>query len=569
MHIAVPGDIIIHIREDANILIRIYTKIISLRITFNKVYAKKIGIGLSAVLPVLLVLLVCWPNPVSTASEKNKTITFAGNDKFPPYSYLADSSPTGFFVDITKLIASESDLDIRIKLMPWDKCLSGLRTGKIDVLIGAPFDEKSKKFMSFSVPIHELNFSIFVNMDNYHVNSLSSLEGTVVAVRRWSPIVSNVDKHKSIKFVKTGSILEALEKLRNRDVTAIIVERNTALYYISKYRIDDIKMVQGTISTPYKYTFSVKPDNEDLLAILNSGIELIKETDTLEILRRRWLGIPNSRHFPWKIVIVSTALLSGLMLLIAGVLWVIFLNATIKIKTQQIKDMHQKMVEKDKLAVLGKLSGQIAHELRTPLSIIHNSIYLLEAEGAEDKDIFKKRLTVLEDKVKLCSNILESILSYSRIKAEIAAPISLKECMEEVLHDLDLSEKIQTKVTFSDKYLLTVFMDYRQLYSVLRNLMLNSIQAMNNEGKLTISVGPSDNNRTITIRLVDTGPGIAGSVRNKIFNLFYSSNITGTGLGLPISRSIIEANNGQLYLEETSQSGSCFIIKLPSSKNKK
>ena len=72
--------------------------------------------------------------------------------------------------------------------------------------------------------------------------------------------------------------------------------------------------------------------------------------------------------------------------------------------------------------------------------------------------------------------------------------------------------------------------------------------------------------KTVNIRICDTGPGVLEGAKNKIFNLFYSTKITGTGLGLPISKSIIEANDGELCLEKTSEQGSCFLVKLPSVK---
>jgi signal transduction histidine kinase len=87
---------------------------------------------------------------------------------------------------------------------------------------------------------------------------------------------------------------------------------------------------------------------------------------------------------------------------------------------------------------------------------------------------------------------------------------------------------------------------------------------MQDEGKLTIRVRSSVDRKKIMVNICDTGKGIMESARNKIFNLFYSSKVTGTGLGLPISKSIIEANEGSLSLEETSGKGTCFLVELPS-----
>ena len=272
--------------------------------------------------------------------------------------------------------------------------------------------------------------------------------------------------------------------------------------------------------------------------------------------------------FPWKMVIFISTGICGILLIFFGILWIIFLNETIAMKTRHIQKITDKMMEKDKLAVLGKLAGQISHELRTPLSIIHNSVYLLRREGAENRELFEPRLVILENKIKLCSNILESMLSYSRIKAHLALAVSLQKCLEEVIHHMNIPSKIKTTISFKKENPFVVFIDYHQLYSVLRNMILNSVQAMGDTGKLTIDVAPTNNGKTITVRIHDTGRGITKNSRNKIFNLFYSSKITRTGLGLPISKSIIEANNGRLYLEETSQKGSCFVIELEASPKK-
>ncbi|MFC1480502.1 sensor histidine kinase, partial [Candidatus Omnitrophota bacterium] len=299
---------------------------------------------------------------------------------------------------------------------------------------------------------------------------------------------------------------------------------------------------------------------------INYGVTVLEENGTLKKLKRKWLGIQLVEPFPWKMVSIVIGGITGILLLLMGLLWAASLEATVKVKTRQIQLMGQKTVEKDKLAVLGKLAGQIAHELRTPLSIINNSVFLLRKEGSENRELFEKRLCVLEEKIKLSSNILESILSYSRVKAEMATTVSVKEVIEEALKDIGVSQDIEKVVSFEQEELLQVFMDFHQLYSVFRNLALNSIQAMGKEGKLTIKAFPSADTTTVNIRICDTGGGIMEGAQNKIFNLFYSTKITGTGLGLPISKSIIEANDGQLYLEETNKEGTCFIIELPSVK---
>jgi len=512
----------------------------------------------------ILVIFNCLTATTAATAQK-KQLIFAGNDEFAPYSYFDGNRPTGYSVDLAKILSATMNKSITIKLMPWKKCVAQLETGKIDGLIGTPI-YKQEEHISYSKPVARINFAIFVESGNRYVDSLGSLEGTVVGVYRESLAIDNLLKDKHVKLLKTGSVPEALYRLKQREVTAVIAEKNVGLYYIQQRNIEDIKIVGPPVGPVYDYAIAVRKDKQNLLEAINRSITILEENGTLEKLERKWFGLRLIAPFPLKMVSLVIGVITGIMVILLAILWVTSLNATVKIKTRQMQILSRKMVEKDKLAVLGKLAGQIAHELRTPLSIINNSVYLLRKEKHQDEELFEKRLHLLEDKVKLTSNILESVLSYSRVKAEVATTISVKECVEEVLKDMETPEGIKTNVSFEKEDHLLVFMDFHQLYSVIRNLSLNSVQAMDTKGTLTITVFPSDNRAKINIRICDTGPGIPKEKQDKVFDLFYTSKITGTGLGLSIAKSIIDANGGQLCLEKTDSKGTCFMITLPSPK---
>ena len=512
----------------------------------------------------MILVLTGFTRPVATVGRQK--LVFAGNDKFAPYSYYEENNPAGFSVDLMKLLSgtiySFASKDITIKLMPWEQCIAELKAGRVDGLIGVPIYTKREQYMTYSVPAAQIEFAIFVGTDNHYVNSIKSLEGTVVGVQKESLIVDELTANKRIQLLETTTVPEALQKLKEREVTAVVVEKDVALYYIQRMEIEDLKIVGDTVGPVYRYALAVNKSNTKLLNDINLGITTLRENGKLDELREKWFGTETLRPFPWRMVVLMSSGITVIMMILLGALWVISLNATIKTKTRQIQVMSRKMIEKDKLAVLGKLAGQIAHELRTPLSIINNSVFLLRKEGSSDRKLFERRLHMLEDKVKLTSNILESILSYSRVKAQVATSVSIKECVEEVIKDIEFPDYIERDFSFEKEELLTVFMDFHQLYSVIRNLVVNSVQAMDKKGKLTIKVFPSDDNKTINIRVCDTGRGIPEDVQNDIFTLFYTSKSTGTGLGLPISKSIVETNNGTIILEKSSAKGTCFLAQL-------
>lgn len=521
--------------------------------------------------PLILILAfaLCSGLVFAKTDSRKEQYVFAGHDEYAPYSFNSEGEPAGFSVDLVKILAATVNRNIKIELMDWTSCLKELRSGKVDGIIGAPVDSYGIDYMDYSTPISENEYAIFVDINNRYVTSLKSLEGTLVGLHTNCPITKLIKKDGRIATIETENIPELFDKLRNREITAVILEKNVGLYYIQEAKITDLKIAGAPVGEKYPYALAVRKDLSSLRETLNKGITTLKNNKTLKKLNRKWFGLRIVEPFPWKMFAMILGGITGIILMMMASIWMVSLNATVAAKTRQIQLMSQKMVEKDKLAVLGKLAGQIAHELRTPLSIINNSVFLLRKEGSDNREIFEKRLRVLEEKIKLSSNILESILSYSRVKADVAKTISVKECLEEVMKDLEAPEEIIKEVSFEKESFLMVFMDFHQLYSVMRNMCLNAIQAMGKKGTLLVKAYPSGDGEMVNISICDTGPGIVESVQNKIFNLFYSTKITGTGLGLPISKSIIEANGGKLYLEKTDNKGTCFVIKLPSSKTKK
>jgi signal transduction histidine kinase len=517
--------------------------------------------SLISILTAFLVLSVF----IKTGLSRDSALIFAGDEDFPPYSFIENGSPSGFAVDLVKVLSATMNRDIKIRLMSSQDCIVELQNGGVDGIIGLPVFEELKKNVNYSSAIARLDYAIFVNLTNDYIHTIKSLEGKVVAVPRHAICIDFLKKNRKITLLETDTVEEAFQKMDSGEVTAVICEKNRAFRYIRQENIRDLKIVGSPVEELYKYALAVKKGNSGLIEEIDRAITVLENNGTIEKLTRKWLGITLGPPFPWKKVSFVIGGIMGILFFLMGGLWATSLNSAVRIKTREIEILAQKMQEKDKLAVLGKLAGQIAHELRTPLSIINNSVFLLRREGCDNREKFEKRLGLLEDKVKLTSNILESILSYSRVKADIATTISIKECIEEAISDLEIPVGIARKTTYSDHERLHVFMDFHQLYSIFRNLFLNAIQAMDAKGQLAVSVSAPKEEQMIIVRVSDTGPGLSGISSEQIFNLFSSTKITGTGLGLPISKSIAETNGGTLYLESTGKTGTTFVLKLPSS----
>jgi signal transduction histidine kinase len=515
------------------------------------------------VLPLLAAgVLMSFPS-IARASEED-TLIFAGDEDFPPYSFLKGSSLSGFAVDLSRVISAVIKRPIRTYPASSREYIQDLTRGDIDGLIGMPVLPELRKHFSYSIPVIQLDCAIFVHHTNEFVHGINSLEGTLVAIHKGSIYMDSVRMNNpKIKIMEVDTLEEAFKKLSNGEITAVISEKNLALHHLHKQEMSGIKIVGPPVGPAYDYALAVRRRDHKLLGDINRAIKILEDNGTMDNLKRKWFGVSLVIPFPWKKVSIVIGVITGIMLFLLTGLWVTSLNAAIKIKTTQIQMLSRKMQEKDKLAVLGKLAGQIAHELRTPLSIMSNSVFLLRREGPKSKEAFEKRLAMLEDKVRLTSNILESILSYSRVKAEVASTVSVKACLDEVIKDIEFPPGIQKDIKVDDAEHLHVFMDFHQLYSIFRNLATNSIQAMKDSGTLSIHACLVREERAVEIKVSDTGRGLSGITSAHIFDLFSSTKITGTGLGLPISKSIAETNGGTLYLESSSPSGTVFVLRLP------
>ena len=228
------------------------------------------------------------------------------------------------------------------------------------------------------------------------------------------------------------------------------------------------------------------------------------------------------------------------------------------------------MLQAEHLATMGELAAGVAHEIRNPLAGIAGAIEIIGKDFPKDHPD-REIMDDLRQEVRRIEKVLNDLLAYARPKAPQFGIADLKET---VAHTLQFArQQIGNKnVEFSIQIpspLPRFRMDHEQLHQVLLNLVLNGIQAVGQEGKVTIQArvlgGAGKLNRPnfIEISVSDTGAGIPREQQEKIFRPFYTTKRGGTGLGLSLCRRIISQHGGTLMVESEAGKGSRFIIRLP------
>lgn len=237
-----------------------------------------------------------------------------------------------------------------------------------------------------------------------------------------------------------------------------------------------------------------------------------------------------------------------------------------------IKEMKEKVIKNEKLAAIGRISAGIAHEIRNPLASISGSIQILKDELSLNDPNIKLMDIVLRETERLNSIITQFLIYASPYKKNLQT-CNIKELITETITLLKNSKEYPSNLNIDTSFKnngITISGDPKQIKQVIWNLCLNSIQAMNKGGRMTISVNPpyphlvkGGERGFVDIIIKDTGAGISEADLQKIFDPFFTTKEEGTGLGLSTVQKIIEGHNGSINIESKEGYGTTVKITLP------
>ncbi|MCW8327951.1 cache domain-containing protein [Photobacterium sp. SDRW27] len=240
---------------------------------------------------------------------------------------------------------------------------------------------------------------------------------------------------------------------------------------------------------------------------------------------------------------------------------------------QHIRLLNQarsKLVTSEKLAALGELTAGIAHEINNPTAVILGNVELLQFELGEDTARVKEELEAIHQQIDRIRNITRSLLQYSRqggVQDEVTWQ-HLNPIVEESLTLVRSGTKkhaIQFDVCLEAKCCVEV--NRHQLLQVLVNLQMNGVHAMDDTGLLTVKTEDWLNEEGTAIgaivHITDHGCGISKDVLQRIFNPFFTTRRSGTGLGLSVSQGIINEIGGEICVQSMPGKGSTFSVYLP------
>lgn len=244
---------------------------------------------------------------------------------------------------------------------------------------------------------------------------------------------------------------------------------------------------------------------------------------------------------------------------------------------EEIKELNNRLLkelaQKERLASLGQASAEFVHDLGNPLTIVWGYVQLLakkleqsEKENGAKGQTSAKELQIIEQNVRLCRELLTMWQSYGSVEAAPPKPISVSGIVREVVKGVTAmaaQNGVALKSNLCDAP-CTLLGDATQMTRAIQNVIINAVQAASeNKGSVTVSCLGKD--FYVDVRVEDTGPGITPAQMAKIFDPYFTTKQgkSGTGLGLYITRKVIEDHNGSIKVDSTPQVGTTFTIRLP------
>jgi two-component system, NtrC family, sensor histidine kinase HydH len=237
-----------------------------------------------------------------------------------------------------------------------------------------------------------------------------------------------------------------------------------------------------------------------------------------------------------------------------------------------IRDLtEQKMMEaqierQQRLTAMGELASGVAHEIRNPLNTIGTIVQQLDKdfEPVNEKEEYHELAGLVYNEVKRINETIQDFLRFARPEPLHPSPFPLDELFSELEKQyaaLLKSKKI--KLVTSLQWKGSVNWDRKQIKQVFVNLIQNAVEAIENNGRISITSSAKADNNLLDIKVEDDGPGMAEDIRNNIFNLYYTTKAKGTGIGLSIVQRIIYEHNGMISVESRVGKGTVFTLRLP------
>jgi ABC-type nitrate/sulfonate/bicarbonate transport system substrate-binding protein/signal transduction histidine kinase len=512
-----------------------------------------------------------------------------------PYSAIRDEKYVGIGADILEL--THKYIQTPYKLVPIKSWMESFKKGtneKCDLLPIAARTPSRDKLFNFTTPYHfEPLVVVMQKSKNYFLDFKTILDRDFAIVKGQSFIEKLKLKYPNIKLHVVKNTKEGLLGVKNGKYDAFIDALMGVAYELKDLSIDDLK-IAGQLDEKVKISFGIKKDEKMLFDIFEKVSKKIKPQDIQKLLNE-WVAINYTQNIEFKYL---KELVLAIVLILAFFFYrqymlkkqkdeLMKVNESLESKVLEAVDEIVKkdsyLLQQSRLAQMGEMLSMIAHQWKQPLSSISTmQISMKMAIELEQYDFDKKEQR--DEFLKFLDTKLDKLGDYTQNLSHIISDFSdfykpnkksyikqLDDTIQKALNLIDESlnaNSINLTLELNSKAL--VRLHESEFMQVILNILNNAKEQLLSKRILDpkIHIRSYDKNNYSIIEILDNAGGIDEAIMENIFDPYYSTKMekNGTGLGLYMSKKIIqEYHNGSIYAMNT-QNGAMFVIKIKSIK---
>jgi len=229
---------------------------------------------------------------------------------------------------------------------------------------------------------------------------------------------------------------------------------------------------------------------------------------------------------------------------------------------EHLRLAHERMINQERLAAAGQFATGMAHEIKNPLSAIKTFAEYLP-EKYQDHQFREKFSRIVQSEIDRINTIVRELLEFAKPAPPQLQPVHLSQVLDETLtlfSNRILKQGVELHRAFHENG-LTIQADPKQLKQVMLNLLLNSLEAMENGGRLDIET--AERGDYLVLKVTDNGCGISDEHQRRLFDPFFTTKERGMGLGLAVVKGIIERHGGKIFLSSRLGQGTTVELYLP------
>ena len=492
---------------------------------------------------------------------------------WPPIEYVnKEGRYAGMSSEFMKLFATITGIAFNpVAPGNWQAAMDGIKRGDIDILLTVAPTPQREKFLLFSTPYLRFPMVIVTDREAPYISDMKALNGKkVVVVGAHASHDILKERHPELDLVAAATVKEGLNAVKRRKAYAFIGSLATVSHMIAKEGMLTLK-VAGEV--PYKYDLAVgvHKDQPVLAGIMQKAVDAITAEDRNEIYQR-WIAVTYEQQMNYALLV--KIVLGALLCITAVLYWNRRMAREIGLRKKAEGEL---MIAKDVAESANRVKSAflagMSHELRTPLNSIigFTGIILNEIAGPLNLEQ-KKQLKMVKGSAGHLLNLINDVLDISKIEAgELklsCEEFNMRDVVAEVAASLApiAGQKGLSFAVDIAPDVGTMFSDERRLRQVLINLVNNAIK-FTEKGSVHVTCARRGSMMEITVR--DSGIGIKEEDMDKLFHPFQqldsgiSRRYEGTGLGLSVSRHIIEMLGGAVHVESRFGEGSTFTFTVP------